>query len=203
MEFSVETLERILELLEKSPDPRSTIITFLQEHGFEVSEKENGSIFALLLGDMPSKEGSCFGASYLNLPSAAQLLAVAEKVTEKFDYKNRLHHPDIELVFTEDFTKEHEPDFMKIYAQNAYLLEKEDSIGTLSYATDPIITDRYSLAVQGLRNPYQEKQESASEVAAEFASREIRTASVSFGLSTEEYAKNASVMLLLSVAYQE
>ncbi len=203
MNFTEEKIKSYLEQLQASLDIRETLIHSLKNFGFSVSKFDNGSLFALSLGDVPSKEGSVFVTSMQDLPAVAALFAVMDFINQKRAYKDRVHHPDIELVFLNDWSQAAMPDFQKIYAPNAYLLEKPRPIGTLFAATDEIVKDRYNLVINGLGNHYEESSELPSEIYQIFATQQIRTASISYGMDEKEYTKNADILLYLAVAYQE
>ncbi len=203
MYFTTNEITEQFDQLCAAEHPADVVIQCLKAHGFEITTFENGTIFALLLGDMPSREGSAFVTGLHDLPSLAQLLALSAFVTEKRDYKNTIHHPDIELVFLSDWTEAAAPNFMKIYSPNAYLLEEKRAIGTLLSASDPIVKDRYHTVIEGLRNHYSEAADAPSVMNRLFQEHEIRTVSISYGETEEEYAKNADAMMYLSVAYQE
>ncbi len=197
--FFTSSLARLTE----SEDLHDTVISHLHACGFETTTFENGTVFALLLGDMPSKEGSVFAACLEDLSATAQLMALAQAATQETDYKSRLHHPDIELVLTPDHTAASAPDFMKLYAPNAYLLEQEAPMGQLLSASDPIVKDRYDIIVEGLGFHYAEVPHTPSELAHTFQEHQIRTACISFGADPDEALQNVKVLLYLAAAYQE
>lgn len=205
LEISRDYLKDTLEKLENTEDRSSYIAQTLSDMGYRVEVFENGTIFALLLGDMPSKEGSLFAASFddAHLPAAAELLTAAKKVTDPTSYNSRIHHPDIEFVFMATPDEQGKPNFQKVFSENAYLLEEPSPVGTLLYATDPIVEDRYHTVSCGLENDYDNQGKEVSDLGNLYSAQSIRTAGVGFGNNFEDFANTAEIVLFLSVAYTE